>query len=416
MIQLGIQIPTGIFMLKKIELESKKFILRNNLKYQRYFIKENKIKHRLTIITGQRGIGKTTTIAQYMAQHEELKSLYVSMDSFLIAELSMYEIAEAFEMDGGKLLCFDEIHKYSNWSQELKSIYDNFPTLQIIASGSSALEINRGSHDLSRRAHQLTMHGMSFKEYLELTLHTTFDTFTLQEILSNHKTHAFDIMIRVEKIDRKILPLFKQYLKSGYYPYSLTIADEDIFLDMLKQNINVSISNDLLFIHPSLDGNSIKKLKLLLSIIMESVPFVPVIEKLKNTLDVGDGRTLKDYFIKLEDAGILKLLMKASSKGLAKLEKPEKIYMDNTNLLNIVHANIGTVRETFFLNVTSKVHSVTYPKKGDFLIDQTYLFEIGGKNKNFNQIKDIKNSYVVADDIEVGSGNKIPLWLFGFLY
>ncbi len=402
--------------MEKIQLESKKFLLRNNLNYQRYFIKEDKIKHRLTIITGQRGVGKTTTIAQYMALHKELKSLYVSMDSFLIGERSMYEIAEEFEMQGGKLLCFDEIHKYSNWSQELKSIYDNFPKLQVIASGSSSLEINKGTHDLSRRAHVLKMYGMSFKEYLELTLELELPKLTLVEILSNHEDIAFELIEKLEKIDKKILPLFKKYLKTGYYPYSLTIEDEDIFFDMLKQNIDVSISSDLLFVYPSLDGNSIKKLKLLLNIIMESVPFVPVIEKLKTTLEIGDGRTLKEYFLKLEDAGILKLLMKASSKGLTKLEKPEKIYLDNTNLLSIVDANIGTVRETFFLNIVSKEHNVTYPKKGDFLVSNKYLFEIGGKNKSFKQIKDIPNSFVVADEVEVGYKNKIPLWLFGFLY
>ena len=403
-------------MLEKLVLESKKFLSRNNLRYQRYFIREEKIKHRLSIITGQRGVGKTTTIAQYMGLHPELKSLYVSMDSFLIGELSMYEIAEAFEMDGGKLLCFDEIHKYSNWSQELKSIYDNFPALQVVVSGSSALEIHSGSHDLSRRAQQLKMYGMSFKEYLELILGVTFECYTLEQILQEHETVAFSVMTTLDKLDKKILPLFKQYLKTGYYPYSLSIEDEDVFLDMLKQNINVSISSDLLFVHPSLDGNSIKKLKLLLSIIMESVPFVPVIEKLKHTLDIGDGRTLKDYFIKLEDAGILKLLMKASSKGLRKLEKPEKIYLDNTNLLSIAQSNIGTIRETFFLNITSKAHKVTYPSKGDFLVDDYYFFEIGGKNKSFKQIKDVENSFVVSDDMEVGHGAKVPLWLFGFLY
>ena len=403
-------------MLSKLKIASKKFLYRNNLKYKRYFIKENKIKHRLTIITGQRGVGKTTTIAQYMAIHSELESLYVSMDSFLVGKLSMYEIAEEFEIQGGRLLCFDEIHKYSNWSQELKSIYDNFPTLQIIASGSSALEIDKGSHDLSRRGHQLRMYGMSFKEYLELILDIELRELGLDDILSHHETVAFDIVMKLEVLGKKILPLFKQYLKTGYYPYSLTIEDEDIFFDMLRQNISVSLSSDLLFVYPTLDGNSIKKLKLLLSIIMQSVPFVPVIEKLKNILDIGDGRTLKDYFTKLEDAGILKLLMKSSSKGLTKLEKPEKIYLDNSNLLYITEANIGTVRETFFLNILSKKYEVTYPKKGDFLVDNSYLFEIGGRNKSFKQIKDIPNSFVVADDIEIGSGAKIPLWLFGFLY
>ena len=403
-------------MLAKLKISSKKFLLRNNLEYQRYFIKEDKIKHRLTIITGQRGVGKSTTIAQYMALHSELESLYVSMDSFLIGELSMYEIAETFEMQGGELLCFDEIHKYTNWSQELKSIYDEFPRLQIIASGSSALEIDNGSHDLSRRGHQLRMYGMSFREYLELTLDTPLKGLSLDEILAQQETVAFDVVQQLEEVDKKVLPLFKQYLKTGYYPYSLTMEDEDIFFDLLKQNINVSLSSDVLFVYPSLDGNSIKKLKLLLSIIMQSVPFVPVIEKLKHTLEVGDGRTLKDYFIKLEDAGILKLLMKSSSKGLTKLEKPEKIYLDNSNLLYITEANVGTVRETFFLNILSTKHEVTYPKQGDFLVDNTYLFEIGGKNKGFSQIKDIPHSFVVADDIEIGHGSKIPLWLFGFLY
>jgi len=403
-------------MLQKLLLESKKFLPRNNLPYQRYFIKENKIKHRLTIITGQRGIGKTITIAQYINSHKDLNALYVSMDSFIVGELSMYEIAEQFEMMGGKLLCFDEIHKYSNWSQELKSIYDNFPSLQIIASGSSALEINKGSHDLSRRAHILKMEGMSFKEYLELTLDISLPTLELNDILTNHQDIAFEISTKLEQLDKKILPLFKRYCEVGYYPYFLSINDDEVFFDMLQENINISISSDLLFVYPKLDGNSIKKLKLLVNVIMESVPFVPVIEKLKTTLEIGDGRTLKEYFIKLEDAGIIKLLMKSSSKQISKLEKPEKIYLNNTNLLSILDSQIGTVRETFFLNSLSVKHNVTYPKKGDFLVDTKYLFEIGGKNKGFTQIKDIENSFVVADDIEIGFKNKIPLYLFGLLY
>lgn len=403
-------------MLEKISLESRKFIQRNSLPYQRYFIKNNKIKHRLTIITGQRGVGKTITIAQYIQQHNKLKSLYVSMDSFIVGDLSMYEIAEQFEMDGGKLLCFDEIHKYSNWSQELKTIYDNFPNLQIVASGSSCLEINKGSHDLSRRAHILKMEGISFKEYLELTLDIQLSQLSIEEIINNHENIAFDIVSKLEKLDKKILPLFKRYCEVGYYPYFLSVNDDEVFFDMLKQNINISISNDLLFVYPTLDGNSIKKLKLLLNIIMESVPFVPVIEKLKTQLEIGDGRTLKEYFTKLEDAGVLKLLMKSSSKGLSKLEKPEKIYLNNTNLLNIAICEIGTVRETFFINTLSVANIVTYPKKGDFLVDNKYLFEIGGRNKGFDQIKDIENSFIAFDNVEIGYKNKIPLWLFGFLY
>lgn len=403
-------------MISKLIQESKKFLTRYNLPYKRYFIKNQSIQHRLTIITGQRGVGKTTTIAQYMIEHIDKKSLYVSMDSFLIGSLSMYEIAEMFEQEGGELLCFDEIHKYSNWSQELKSIYDNFPKLSIVASGSSALEIHKGSHDLSRRAHILKMHGMSFREYLELTLDIDLSVIKLDDILNKHEDIVFEITQKLETINERIIPLFKRYLKVGYYPYSLDISNDDIFIDTLKQNINISISYDLLSVYPSLDGNSIKKLKLLLNIIMQSVPFVPVIEKLKTSLEIGDGRTLKEYFIKLEDAGIIKLLMKSSSKGLQQLEKPEKIYLDNTNLLSITDANVGTIRETFFFNTTSQTHEVTYPAKGDFLIDNKFLFEVGGRKKGFNQIKDIENSYIACDDIEIGYGNKVPLWLFGFLY
>lgn len=403
-------------MLSKLTVESKKFLQRNNLSYQRYFIKENKIKHRLTIITGARGIGKTVTIAQYMMSNKDLESLYVSMDSFIIGDFSMYEIAEQFEMQGGELLCFDEIHKYTNWSQELKTIYDIFPNLRILASGSSALEINKGSHDLSRRAHILKMHGMSFKEFLELTLNTNFHTLNIYTIIKDHEEIAYEIVTKLQKLDKKILPLFQRYCKVGYYPYSLDIQDDEIFFDMLKQNIEISISNDLLFVYPSLDGNSIKKLKLLLNIIMKSVPFVPVLEKLKNLLNIGDARTLKEYFIKLEETGILTLLMKASSKGIQKLEKPEKIYLNNTNFLNISTCEIETLRETFFIQSLSFKYNLSYPKKGDFLVDDKYLFEVGGKNKTFEQIKKIENSFLALDNIEVGNKNKIPLWLFGFMY
>lgn len=403
-------------MITKLIQESKKFLKRNTFPYKRYFLKNKSIKHRLTIITGQRGVGKTTTIAQYMQEQSDKKSLYVSMDGFLVGELSMYEIAEIFEEQGGKLLCFDEIHKYSNWSQELKSIYDNFDKLQIVASGSSTLEINKGSHDLSRRAHILKMHGMSFREYLELTLNIDLEPIKLSDILNNHEDIVFDITSKLEKVDTRVIPVFKRYLKVGYYPYSLDIDDDNVFFDTLEQNIHISISYDLLSVYPSLDGNSVKKLNLLLKVIMQSVPFVPVIEKLKSTLEVGDGRTLKEYFIKLEDAGIIKLLMKSSSKGIQQLEKPEKIYLDNSNLLSITQSNIGTVRETFFLNATSQIHNVTYPNKGDFLIDSQYLFEVGGRNKSFTQIKDLPDSFLACDDLEIGYGNKIPLWLFGFLY
>jgi len=411
-------------MLNTLFRKSHLFVKNNNLTYKRYFIKKEDLAHRFSIILGARGIGKTTTIAQYMSKYKENEALYVSLDDINNAKISIYKIAQEFELYGGKLLCFDEIHKYDNWSQELKSIYDTFPTLKIIASGSSALEIHKGSHDLSRRAIVYTMVGMSFREFLELHYGYKLEAYTLEEIIQKHQKIADSIVDKLAKKSHKIIPLFKDYLKFGYYPYYLSMPNELYFFQTLKQNINVSIESDLLNIYPSLNGRSIKKIKLLLSVIMENVPFTPTISSLKKSIDVKDDRTIKEYLAHLDDAGLIKLLMK-SSLSMKNIDKPEKIYLANTNLMYTTTPKIGSVRETFFMNQCSNYYTIKNSldnkgifsaSKGDFYLEDKYIFEIGGKNKSFNQIKDIKNSYVVADDIEIGFDNKIPLWLFGFLY
>jgi len=413
-------------MLEELFVKSRDFINLNNQAYKRYFVHTKNLEHRLSIIIGPRGIGKTTTVSQYMMlNYKDNEALYVNLDDIQnTSRFTMTEIAEEFVLNGGKLLCFDEIHKYSSWSAELKNIYDRFGELKIIATGSSALQINKGSHDLSRRAIVYNMVGMSFREFLELHYHYLFDSCSLEEILTNHVEIATNIKKSVEEKSKKIIPLFKNYLKYGYYPYYLSMPNEILFLQTLQQNINVSIESDLLNVYPHLNGNSIKKIKMLLSVIIRNVPFEPNMSDIKKAATISDDRTLKEYLSKLDDAGLIKLLMQ-NSLSMKSFDKPEKIYLANPNLMYTKEPNIGNLRETFFVNQLDNYYKnrqglnnngIFASSKGDFYCEEKYTFEVGGKNKSFEQIKDLPNSYVASDSIEVGIGNKIPLWLFGFLY
>ncbi|WP_041963278.1 ATP-binding protein [Sulfurospirillum cavolei] len=413
-------------MLEELFIKSRDFVALNNQSYKRYFIITQPLEHRLSIIIGPRGIGKTTTIAQYMSLHyKEYEALYVNLDDIQnTTQFSMTEIAEEFVLNGGKLLCFDEIHKYNSWSAELKNIYDRFGELKVIATGSSALQINQGSHDLSRRAIVYTMVGMSFREFLELYYGFEFSSYSLQDILENHVGLATEIKKQIEQKEHKIIPLFKNYLKYGYYPYYLSMPNTTLFLQTLQQNINVSIESDLLYVYPKLNGTSIKKIKTLLSIIIKSVPFEPNMSDMKKAADITDDRTLKEYLSKLDDAGLIKLLMR-NALAMKSIDKPEKIYLANPNLMYTKEPDIGNLRETFFVNQLDNYYKtkrslsddgIFAGKSGDFYCEEKYTFEVGGKKKGFSQIKDTPDSYVVSDDLEVGIGHKIPLWLFGFLY
>jgi uncharacterized protein len=413
-------------MLEELFIKSRDFININNQEYKRYFFRTKKLEHRLSIIIGSRGIGKTTTVAQYIKEnYKDSEALYVNLDDIEnTSKYTMTQIAEEFVLNGGRLLCFDEIHKYENWSAELKNIYDRFDKLKIIATGSSALQINKGSHDLSRRAIVYNMVGMSFREFLELHHGYKFDSITLESLVSKHIEIATNIKNIIEKNEQKIIPLFKDYLKHGYYPYYLSMPNEVLFFQTLQQNINVSIESDLLNIYPKLNGNSIKKIKMLLSVIIKSVPFEPKISDLKKAADIKDDRTLKDYLSKLDDAGLIKLLMQ-NSLSMKAFDKPEKIFLANSNLMYTKEPNIGNLRETFFVNQLDNYYKnkqslnddgIYASKNGDFYCEEKYTFEVGGKNKGFDQIKDIPNSFVASDDLEVGIGNKIALWTFGFLY
>jgi len=406
-------------MLEELFIISQTYLKNYNQDYIRYFLKEQKLTNRFSIIIGQRGVGKTTMMVQYiLLKYHDIyttKALYLQADHILLGKYTLYEIADEFYKMGGELLCIDEIHKYSNWARELKSINDTFVKLKLLVSGSSALEITKGSYDLSRRALVYKIQGMSLREFIELKYKITLPTTTLDDILSSHQKVANETIDKIETKNQKILPLLKEYLGIGYYPFFFEYNDKEQFILALEQNINTTIESDLLAIYPSLTGNSIRKLKSLIKIISTTVPFTLELKKLKTAIGISDERTLKNYLKYLEDAGLIKMLQK-DNKGIKSLQKPDKIYLDNPNLYIYKNANIGTIRETFFINQLSKSHDIVAPKQGDFLVDNKYTFEVGGKSKGFEQIKDLPNSFVVADDIEIGFGNKIPLWLFGFLY
>ena len=403
---------------------SQSFLRIRNRDFKRYFLRDQPLTNRFSIIIGQRGIGKTTVMTQHLlAQYNDdrsgRKALYIQADHFLVARSSLYEIADEFCKMGGELICFDEIHKYPAWSMELKSIYDTFPNLKIIASGSSALEITKGSHDLSRRAIVFQMYGMSFREFIGMNNGIYFDAIPLDTLLANHQEIADSIVAELEKNDQKVLALFRDYLEHGYYPYFKEYEDKSLFFMTLEQNVHTTLESDLPAIHQTLNGSSIRKIEKLLSIISSLVPFTPDMKHLKNLLEIGDERTLKNYLKFLEDAGVI-LSVTKSGKGLREMEKPEKIYLNNPNLYHALSRtrdpDIGAMRETFFVNMLRTAHTVSVPSKGDFLIDDSATFEVGGKNKDTSQIKGIENAWLALDNIETGHGKRIPLWLFGFIY
>ena len=367
---------------------------------------------RLIGIKGARGVGKTTLLLQYMklnysANLEE--SLYVSLDSFSFKGKTLVGLADEFVLNGGKYLFLDEVHKYVNWSQELKNIYDDHSELKVVFTGSSLLEILNARADLSRRAIVYHMQGLSFREYLELETNEKFDKLSLEDILTNHLNIA-------NSINSKIKPFryFDAYLKQGYYPFYK--EDTDLYEQRIEEIINMMLEIEL----PLLRGVAIglvQKIKQLLAIISESVPFIPNVAALSQKMTMH-RTTLMTYLHYLEEVGLTINLQKQAN-GSVKLQKPAKIYLENTNLMHALsptNTNVGNARETFFANQVGFKNKVRYHKKTDFLVNNLYAFEIGGKDKTNKQILNIENSFIAADGIEYGYQNKIPLWLFGFLY
>ena len=385
---------------------------RTNTTFVRYLYPKIRWQNRLIAITGARGTGKTTMLLQHIKKTygDALKEvLYVSLDHIWFSGNRLYDLAGEFEKMGGKFLFIDEIHKYENWSQEIKNIYDCFPNLQVVFTGSSILEIYKGNADLSRRAVHYHLNGLSFREFILFEKEIDFQAITLEDLLNNHLSYASQINEKIRPI-----PLFQQYLREGYYPYYK--EDIEIYADRLLHTINVILDTDL----PSVENieiHTIKKIKQLLFIIARRVPFSPNIKELASLIEVS-RISLLNYLTYLEKAQLLNMLQQDVS-GLRILSKPEKIYLNNTNLAYALESekpNIGNLRETFFYNQLKTVSDVTSAPRADFTINNKYIFEVGGQSKGHEQIIGQENGYLALDNIEYGVGNRIPLWLFGMLY
>ena len=366
---------------------------------------------RLIGFKGGRGTGKTTILLQYIKENfgRSDEVLYVSLDDIYFTENKLIGLADEFIKLGGKYLFIDEVHKYRNWSRELKNIYDDFPELKVVFTGSSILEIDKGEADLSRRAVIYELPVLSLREYVAIKEGLILPSYSLSEIITNHREISIELLKKFKAIKE-----LKSYYKVGVYPFYQETKFE--YFQHLERIINLILENDLPAI-VSIDFKAIVKLKQLLLIISESVPFTPNISKLSARVGVTRDTIIK-YLFYLERAQLISML-RSHKKGISKMAKPEKIYMNNSNLMYALQPNlinIGTLRETFFQNQLSVNHQVFLPEKGDFMIDNKYLFEVGGKNKTYHQIANVENSFIVSDDIEFGFKNKIPLWLFGFLY
>lgn len=386
-----------------------RLLANTKLTKKRYLFYQIDWKNRLIGITGPRGTGKTTLLLQHIKQEKmENTSLYVSLDNLYFAQNTLSDLAHEFYLSGGTHLFLDEVHRYSNWAVEIKNLYDSYPDLHIVFTGSSILEIYKAQADLSRRSIMYSLTGLSFREFLSFEDIVELPVYPLELLLSDHNAMASDIITQT-----KVLPAFRNYLQYGYYPFYK--EGIEVYYDRIESIINVILENDLPAI-VTLQHATLVKIKRLLTHIASLVPYTPNINDLSGIIET-DRKSLLSYLQYLDRAKLL-LQLHSDTKRLAELAKPTKLYVDNTNLLFALSKNTqsGTLRETFFANQLSHSHELTIPTAGDFLIDNTYLFEVGGKGKTFKQIRNVENSFVAYDDMEIGLGNKIPLWLLGLLY
>lgn len=397
--------------MESLIIKSDRLVQDTNINFIRYLYHNIEWNNRLIGIIGAKGTGKTTLLLQNIKQNftKKSKALYVSLDDIWFSTHTLSELAEQFYLLGGTHLFLDEVHKYKKWDIEIKNIYDSYRSLNIVFTGSSMLEIFEASVDFSRRAIVYELRGLSFREFLQYEYDVSFKPYSLQEIIDNHRNIVFEI---IDKI--KIIPAFKTYLEYGYYPYYKESLSTYPF--RIEQAINKTLKEDIPAIE-NIEYATILKIKKMLGIIGELVPFTPNISQLSGSIEISRNALVK-YLYLLDKAGIL-MCINEPTPSLETLSKPQKIYIDNTNIINSLsfeNKNIGNERETFFANQLRAKHKVSSAKNGDFTIDEKMIFEVGGKNKGNSQIKGIANAYIAADNIENGFANKIPLWLFGFLY
>ena len=359
-------------------------------------------RHALGLV-GPRGVGKSTMLLQYIKMRLDVKdTLYVSADHLYFSSHTLVDTADRFYKMGGKHLFIDEIHKYEGWSTEVKQMFDSYSDLQLVISGSSILEITKGMADLSRRVPIYEMQGLSFREYLHLFHGIKMEAIGVEQLLR----HDYNI----PGVEHP-LPLFNDYLRRGYYPFGRDVAYDIELMQVVAQTMESDIP-----IYLNANASIGRKLKQLLMVVAESVPFKPVMQKLADVTGINRNY-IQDYLMYMERAGMIAQLRDAVG-GIRGLGKTEKVYLDNTNLIYVLapkRADIGNVRETFFMNQMRVVGDVMCSPVSDFLVDGM-TFEIGGRKKGQKQISDVKNGYVVKDDIEAGYANVLPLWAFGLLY
>lgn len=371
--------------------------------FKRYLYDRISWDSRMIGIIGPRGVGKTTMILQYIKEKlDSKKALYVSADDLYFSENRLFDLAENFSKNAGQYLFIDEIHKYADWSRELKNIYDSRPTLKVVFTGSSVLDILKGSSDLSRRALIYKLQGLSFREYLKLFHNHDTEVYSLKQIVNNE--------VKLTNIAHP-LPLFNDYIKRGYYPFGVENEMSMRLGQIIVQTLETDIPQ-----YANLNVGTSRKLKRLLSIIAESVPFKPNFSKIAEIISVSRN-SLDDYFSYMEKAGLIGQL-RDETGGIRGLGKVDKVYLDNTNIIfNLVgdKLNVGNIRETFFFNQMRVENDVISSKNSDFVIDD-YTFEVGGKNKQQKQLEKDGKSFIVKDDIEFGYLNVIPLWAFGLNY
>ena len=398
--------------MEKLRLRSNQRIERTSLTYQRDELSKIDWTVRLLGIKGARGIGKTTMLLQHLKQSHGFNenAIYISLDDIYFTENKLILFIEDFYRNGGIFLYLDEVHKYPNWEIEVKNIYDTYPDLQIIFTGSSMLEIQKSNADLSRRAIVFSLQGLSFRQFLNLKYGLNINIYSLEQILES----ANDIIAQLQST-LKPYPYFKEYVQTGYYPFFM--EGNQWFYDRLEGITKAVIESDFLILN-NIDIKNIRKIYQFLLVVATSPPFTPNIQTLSERTGINRN-TLLQYIYYLEKADILTLLQ-TDRKGITLLQKPEKIYLENTNLLYLfapTSLDIGMVRETFVLNQLKAVTKVNYPNAGgDIVVNDNYTFEIGGKLKKKNQIEGIPNSFIIADEWDFKVGNKIPIWLLGLLY
>lgn len=403
-----------IITMKQLFLSFYRKLSETDMRFERYLLKQIDWNNRLIGITGARGTGKTTLLLQHIKEnfgHHPEDILFVSLDNIYFSNNNLYTLANDFYTYGGRELYLDEVHKYPNWAQEIKNIYDDFPKLKVVFTGSSMLQIFKADGDLSRRVRHYQLFGLSFREFLifEGIIPTSQSHYTLDHILLHH----IDIINQINH-SKSLLSAFQKYLQYGYYPY----YQEDIpgYNDRVLQTFNTVMESDLPNVE-RIDFDSIHKIKKLFYILSEMIPYTPNISQLSQMVGVTRP-SLMNYLQHLEKSHTI-LMLKQKATGMRQLVKPEKIFLQNTNYIFALSKNnpdVGNLRETFFFNQLQQNHKITFTENTDFCVDDMYYFEIGGKNKSSKQIQGLQNSYLALDGFTCGFRNEIPLWLFGFLY